>query len=184
MALNVPSYDADDISFGPAVVYIGPAGTTPTADFGAIADDGVNLSFSTESKQIMQGNPKVPILSFIQQQGIEIKLTSIEWNFDRFVYALGAGQTTGTSATQEVYTFGGAPCPTEAALHIVHQMCRTGNTLNVYVRRAQGAGTMEIPFSNDEHAFQYAFTALAAQTDWAGNALGSEEQLIKFVREL
>lgn len=184
MALNVPTFDADDISFGPAVVFIGPAGATPTADFGAIADDGVNLEFSTEVRSIMQGNPKVPILNFIQSQEITIRLTSIEWNFERFIFALGAGDTTGTGATQEVFSFGGAPCPTEAALHIQHAMCRTGNTLNVYVWRAQGQGSLTIPFGNDEHQFEYTFKSLVATTDWTGAALGTEEQLIRMLREL
>lgn len=184
MALNVPTYDADDISFGPAVVFIGPSGATPTADFGAISEDGVNLEFTTETRDITQGNPKVPILSFIQSQEIMIRLTSIEYNFDRFVYALGAGATTGTGGTQEVFTFGGAPCPTEAALHIRHVMCRTGHTLNIYVWRAQGQGALTMPFGADEHSFEYNFKALVAQTDWAGASLGTEEQLIKMVREL
>lgn len=183
MALNVPVYNADDISFGPAVIYIGAAGATPTEDFGAIADDGLNMEFATEVRDIMQGNPKVSILSFIQSQEITIRMTSIEWNFDRFTFALGAGETT-AGATLETFTFGGAPCPREAAIEFHHAMCRTGDTIVGKIWRAQGQGSLAIPFGNDEHSFEFNFKAMAAQTDWAGTTLGTEEQLLRFERQL
>ena len=183
MPLNIPTVDRDSISFGPARLFLGAAGATPTVDVGAITEDGVTVEFASEMKDITQGNPKLPELSFIQSQNVMVKVTSIEWDFTSLSYALGAGNTS-ASGTFEAFAFGGEPCPTEVALHVQHQMCRSGNTLNVYVWRAVGEGNASLPFTHDEHQFEYGWKALRAATDWASNVLASDEQLIQVLREL
>lgn len=183
MPLNLPTVTRDDISFGPARLFLGAAGATPTVDVGAISEDGVSVEFATEMKDIMQGNPKLIEFSFCQQQSVMVKVTSIEWNFNSLVRALGAGNTS-ASATFEKFAFGGEPCIEDVALHIQHQMCRTGDTLNIYVWRAQGEGNVTLPFTHDEHAFEYSWKCLRSSTDWAGNSLASDEQLIQILRQI
>lgn len=183
MPLNLPTIDRDSISFGPARLFLGLAGTTPTTDVGAITEDGVQVEFASEMRDIMQGNPKLPELTFIQSQNVMVRVTSIEWDFDALAYALGAGNTS-ASGTFEAFAFGGEPCPTEVAVHVQHQMCRSGNTINVYVWRAVGEGNVTLPFTHDEHQFEYSWKALRAATDWASGGLASDEQLIQILREL
>lgn len=183
MPFNLPTIDRDSISFGPARLFLGAAGTTPTTDVGAITEDGVTIEFASEQRDIMQGNPKLIELSFFQSQSVMVKVTSIEWDYDSLSYALGAGNTS-ASGTFEAFAFGGEPCPTEVALHIQHQMCRSGNTINVYVWRAVGEGNVSLPFTHDEHQFEYSWKALRAATDWAASGLAADEQLVQIVRQL
>lgn len=183
MPLNLPTVTRDDISFGPARLFLGVAGATPSTDVGAIGEDGVSIEITSEQRDIMQGNPKLIELSFIQSNAVRVKLTSIEWNWNSLVYALGAGNTA-TTGTYERFSFGGDPCATEVALHVQHQMCRTGDTLNCYVWRAVGEGSVPLPFTHDEHKFEYAWKALRSATEWSGSSLSSEEQLIRIQREL
>jgi hypothetical protein len=181
--LNIPTVTRDDISFGPARLYLGAAGATPTVDVGAISEDGVTVEFASEQRDIMQGNPKLIELSFIQQQSVMVKVTSIEWNFNNLAHVLGAGNTS-AGGTYEKFAFGGEPCVSEVALHIEHQMCRTGDTMNIYVWRAVGEGNVTLPFTHDEHSFELSFKALRASVDWAGNNLASDEQLIQILRQI
>lgn len=183
MPFNMPTVTRDDISFGPARLFLGVVGATPSVDVGGISEDGVTVEFATEQREIMQGNPKLIEFVFNQAQTVTVKLTSIEWNFDNLARALAAGNTS-ASGTFEKFAFGGEPCVTECALHVQHQMCRTGDTMNVYVWRAVGDGNSTLPFTHDEHAFEYTFKALRASTDWAGNSLAVDEQLIQILRQL
>ena len=183
MPLNIPTVTREDISFGPARLFLGAVGSTPSVDVGAITEDGITVEFASEQRDIMQGNPKLIELTFIQSQSVMVKVTSIEWNFDSLTFALGAGNTTVTGS-DETFTFGGEPCVTEVALHVQHQMCQSSNTMNVYVWRAVGEGNTSLPFTHDEHQFEYNFKALRADTDWAGVSLATNAQLIKVERLL
>jgi len=181
--LNLPTTTTDDISFGPGRLFLGAVGVTPTTDVGAITEDGIIVEFASEMRDIMQGNPKLPELTFIQSQNVMVRVTSIEWNFDSLKFALAAG-TTSASGTFEAFGFGGEPCVTEVALEVQHQMCQSGNTINVRVWRAVGEGNVSLPFTHDEHQFEYAWKALRTATDWAGGGLATGEQLVSIVREL
>lgn len=183
MPFNIPTIDKDSISFGPARLFLGAVGTTPSTDVGAITEDGITVEFSSEIREIRQGNPKLIELPFIQQQDVMVRVTSIEWDFDSLTFAMGAGNTS-ASGTFEAFAFGGEPCLTEVALHIQHQMCRSGNTINVYVWRAMGEGNVSLPLTHDEHQFEYSWKAMRADTDWASGGLAVDEQLIQILREL
>lgn len=183
MPLNLPTVTQNDISFGPGRLFLGAVGATPTVDVGAITEDGVTVEFAAEQRDITQGNPKLVELTFFQSQSVMVKVTSIEWNFDSLAYALAAGNTS-SSGTFEAFAYGGEPCVTEVALHVEHEMCLSGNTVNVYVWRAVGEGATALPFTHDEHQFEYNFKALRASTDWASNSLASDEQLVQILREL
>ena len=181
MALNIPSVSRDDISFGPAVMYLGAAGATPTVDVGAISEDGVSIEIATEQRDIMQGNPRIIEMSFNQQQSATVKVTSIQWNYANLQYVLGGAVS--TTATWEKFDFGGDPCPSEVAIKIVHQMC-SGDTINVHVWRAMGEGNLSIPFGQDEHSFELSFKAMRATTSWAGATLSADAQLLQIYRQL
>lgn len=183
MPFNVPTVTTNDISFGPAVLYLGVAGATPTTDVGSITEDGVSIEITSEKRYISQGNPKIPVYNFSQTQGAKVTVTGIEWNFDNFARAMGAG-TTSVSGSAETFSFGGDPIVTECALHIQHYMAVTGNTMNVYVWKASSDMGLTLPLGQDEHQFEYSYTALRSATDWNGNTLAPRVQLIKLSREL
>ena len=91
---NIPVYDADNISLGPGVLYIGPVGTTPTVDVGAIAEDGMTFTVSREYLEVFQGSPKVLIKQFVTDETVELTAQGLEWNIMNIPLALGAGVTT------------------------------------------------------------------------------------------
>lgn len=183
MPYNVPTVTTDDISFGPAVLYAGVAGTTPTVDVGSITEDGITIEITSEKRSIAQGNPRIPVFAFSQAQGAMVKLTGIEWDYQNFAHALGAGVTT-TSASEETFALGGDPILTEMALHVQHYMAVSGNTLNVYVWKAVSEGGLTLPLGQDEHQFEFSFMALRSETNWAGATLAADQQLLQLWREL
>lgn len=183
MPFNVPTVTTNDISFGPAVLYLGVAGTTPTIDVGSISEDGVSIETTSEKRYISQGNPKIPVYNFSQTQGVMLKVTGIEWNFDNFARALGAG-TTSVSGSEETFSWGGDPIVTQCALHVQHYMAVSGNTLNAYIWKATSENGLTIPFGQDEHSFEYSYTALRSATDWGGGTLAPRVQLMKLQRQL
>jgi len=74
LPLNIPTVTKDDISFGPARLFLGVAGATPTVDVGAITEDGITVEFVSEQRDIMQGNPKLIELTFVQSQAINLRI--------------------------------------------------------------------------------------------------------------
>lgn len=181
MPLNIPTGSTSDISFGPAILFLGIAGTTPTIDVGFISEDGVSFEISNETKDIMQGNPKLIEYTFSQQQGVMVSLSSIEWDFNNFVRAIGAG-VTAAPAGAETFSFGGDPIVTTVAIHVQHQMAVSGNTLNCYVWKAASESGYGIAMGADEHTFEYKWKAQRSTTDWDGATLPSNEQLVKIER--
>lgn len=189
MPYNIPTVNTNDISFGPARMFIGKstysgaAGDTPTVDVGAIAEDGVSLEISNEVKTIMQGNPRVQVYAFSQQSNVNVSVSSIQWDFTSLAYALGGGVTT-VSGSNETFAFGGEPAITQIAIKLQHYMAVSGNTMEVYVWKAQSNTGVSPQFGQDEHTFEYGFTAIRATTDWSGAALAENQQLVKFNRVL
>ena len=130
--LNVPSYSTSNFSFGPGRVFMGAAGTTPSTDVGGITEDGVKITVTSKKKDIFQGNPKLVVYTFAQEQGAMVELSGIEWNQNLFEYGLGAGTTT-SSASSDTLSFGGDPLVEQVAIHVQHQMAIPGHTLNAYI---------------------------------------------------
>lgn len=193
MPLNIPTGNVNNIGFGPARVFMkawSSTGSTPSFDdddVGFIGEDGVNVELVSEKKDIMQGNPKLVNYSFVMSQSATISFTSIQWDFDKFSLALGAGSTSQTngatgSATTVNFSFGGNPLNTFTAMTLRHEMAQSGNTIYLYVWKAQSESGFSVPFGADEHSFEFSFKAIRAITDWGGSALNSEEQLIRFQR--
>lgn len=182
MAINVPSYTANNISFGPGRLFVGAAGTTPTVNVGAITEDAVEVEFVSEKRWISQGNPKHKVLGFTLAEDVMVRCSGIEWDFDNFVNAVGAGATT-TSASQDTLVWGGDPLIDEVAIHVQHYMAKPGHTLNAYIWKASGNGGLKLSFSHEEHQFAYEWAALRATTNWAGGSLGSGAELMQLVRQ-
>jgi len=198
--LNIPSGKASNVSFGPARVFMSKIvdgydadwSTTPMAtpntiasnDVGWIGEDGVTVELSSEKKDITQGNPKLINYSFCQAQGATVKFSSIQWDFDNFSSALGAGATagTGTAGSTDTFAFGGNALNDVVAMVVQHQMATTGDTLTLFCWKVQSESGFSIPFGADEHSFEFGFKVVRSEYEWGGEALGTDEQLIRFNR--
>lgn len=179
---NVPSYNTNNISIGPGIMYIGPAGATPSIDVGAISEDGIEITVSQEFLEVFQGSPKQLIRQFKTDETMEIVATGIEWDLLKLANALGAGVTT-SSASQDTFSFGGDPDTDIVALMIKHTL-PSGNTISICVWQAQASGEWSMSMAQDElSTFPYSFKALVSTTNWIGGALSSGSQLFKIIRE-
>jgi hypothetical protein len=185
MPLNVGSaVSTGRASFGPGVVALGLAGSTPSDNVGLIGEDGVEIEFQSEMRDIVQGNPKIPIKSFAVAQNFFVRFTSIEWAAYRLAWALGTGATS-VSGTNEVYRFGGGPCPTELALLLQHRKCTAAHTVNARLWKCTSeTGSFSVQMGDDLHGFAFAFKGLRSATNWAGGSLASDSQLVEIDIEL
>ena len=178
---NVPVYDADNISIGPGIVYIGPVGATPTVDVGAISEDGMEFTVSREYLEVHQGSPKVLIKQFVMGETVQLKCNTIEWNLFNLAHALGAGVTASTAA-KDTFDFGASPDTAEVAVHIQHSL-PSGHTISLYMWRAQPSGEWNNVMKQDTlHNFPFSLKALQASTEWDGSALAVGKQLFRIVR--
>lgn len=185
MSFNAPTTNKTRTSFGPAIIFLGATGATPTVDIGGIrTDDGVTCEVTNEVRDVMQGNPKLSDFVFSQAQGFDVMFTSIEWNFDTFLKAFGSGDRVVVGATtSDSFQWGGDPIMEEVALRVQHIMPQTGHTLYVNVWRAVSKQAPNLPFIHDEHPFEMAFRALKATDDWAGGSLLNGNELFQVFEE-
>lgn len=200
MPMNMPSGQINNISFGPARVFMGQynetVACTPTVDVGFITEDGVSVELSSEVKNITQGNPRLTEYSFIQAQGAMIKFSNIQWNMQAFAFAMGSGVTdygsTGTAvygqsgvASVLTFTFGGDPINKSVAIHVKHEMAVSSNTLSIYGWKCQSEGGYAINLGQDEHSFEYTFNCIRADKNWGKiQSLDRTRQLLSIVRQL
>lgn len=199
MAFNTPSGQINNITFGPAKVYIGTwtggATDTPTVDVGYISEDGVSVELVSEKKNINQGNPYLIEYSFIQSQTAMIKFTSIQWNMQAFVYALGAGKTYNNNTAGDytswgnvqctlIFAFGGDPINKTVAIHVKHAMAVSSNTISIYGWKCQSESGFTMPFGTDEAAFEYSFNCIRSDSNWGGGSLARDVQLLGVARQL
>ena len=175
MPYNLPTYNTTNISFGPAVVYIGPAGATPDTEVGAVRA-GASIAITRTVTDVTQGNPPLLVERFASGEAVEITFTAIEWNLENFVSALGAG-----SVADGTLKFGGTVGFSDLALLFRHRT-PAGDTYEIRIWKAKPAGTFTIPFSDDIHEFEMTFNALYSDTDWGGTPLADGEQLLQIVK--
>lgn len=180
MPLNAPStFDSTKITFGPARLYIGAAGSTPTTSIGAIDNDsGVTVEFTQSFRDITQGNPKTLSYRFAQEMGVKIACKGLHVLDHTLLYrALGAGATT-VSGSTKTFKYGGDPLLTELALHAEHQIgTASGGTHNLYGWKVVTAGMPNMNMMHDEHMIDLVFDCMNVATDWVGNALSQEARL-------
>ena len=161
------------------MIYAGPAGTTPSVCIGAVRG-GASLEVTREIIEVTQGNPALVVKRYVTNETGSLTVTGLEWNFDNFARALGGGSTTATT-----FALGGQVTLDDLALKVVHE-APSGATYNIYLWKANGSGTLTIPFSDEVHEFEYTFNLLipwddetSTAKDWAGNTLPVGEQLFK-----
>jgi hypothetical protein len=184
MPYNIDSNgNTDNISFGPAVVYLGPSGATPTASVGYVGEDAVTLEVMSTKRDIEQGNPKTIEFSFATQQKVKVSWQGIEWDQDLIQYAVGAGNTY-VSPSVQTWTIGGDPIVETVAIKVQHYMAKAGDTLTCNVWKARADGTVSIGFSAEEHKFANAYEAMRSPTNWGGATLAVDEQLFQMVRQV
>ena len=188
MAYNVPLVTQNNISFGPATVkmgtYIAGSACTPAVDVGCLSEDGVNIEITSEKRYINQGNPLSAVYAFSTTQGVKVSFTSLEWNFDRFIDALGAGNTDFPVVGDENFKWGGDPLVTSVGLLLTHYMAQSTDTMTVNIWKTYSDMGLTIPFGQEEHAFEMSFTAANATVGWDGSTpLAVTNELIEFLRD-
>lgn len=179
---NVPLYTVDNITLGPGILFVGPTGTTPTVDVGAISEDGMEFTVGREFLEVFQGQPKTLIVTFPLSETVEVKVQGIEWNLMNLPKALGAGVTTSVGGV-ETFSFGGDPGIDEVAVLIQHAM-PSGDTVSIYMWRCQPSGEWTMSMAQDTlHTFPWSFKALEATTAWDGSALAVGQRLFRIRRD-
>ena len=178
--MNVGTVTTNRMSFGPAVVFLGPAGTTPLNDVGAIGDDGVELELTSDMFDVMQGNPSNVVQRFVSAQNAFMRFNSIEWNVNQIGWTLGTG-TTSISSSHEILQFGGDPCPDNVAMYLRHKKACVAHTVFVRFWTASPEnGSFSVKFTRDAiQSHQHAFKAIRSTTNWAGATLAEDSQLVE-----
>lgn len=180
MAYNVPSYDTTRFSFGPGILYMGVAGTTPLVDIGAVKGDA-ELSIQRNVLEMKQGSPQTLVKKFAVEENVSLKVTGVEWDLDNISYALGAG-TTSISGANEILEFGGDLTFSQRALRYVH-IAPDGSTIDLQIFLAEGSGEMAIAYKEtDFHEFPYTFNALEASVNFSNQALATNKKKFKIIR--
>src|SRR5690242_17934098 len=114
MAINLPSYSTNNLSFGPGILKMGPSGTTPSLDIGAV-NTGAQFKVTRTLLEVFQGSPRAKIKQWAVQEDVEFTIASIEWNFNNLRNFLGAGDTA-YSTVLDTLSFGGDTNIVESAL--------------------------------------------------------------------
>jgi hypothetical protein len=183
MGLNFPSGTRNDISLGPGQVFIGPAGATPTVDIGFLGEDGVSIEINRTMVDVTQGNPKVKIMRFIQEEDVKLSFSTIEWNPVTLAMALGAANTT-SSGSVRTFSIGGDPTVDTFAIHVRHRMASVAQTINAYFWTVAADGQFSVALDHNPHNFPFAYTCLDSPTNWAGTTLAYDERLFRLERQL
>lgn len=178
---NQPVNDSTRYSIGPGIIYLGPVGSTPSVDVGALRGNAT-ITLNREKVEIRQGSPQTLQDCLIKQEDAMIEFTGIEWNLDRLAQVLMDGATS-LSGAQEIFKVGGRPNANKWALRFVHKMA-DGGTIDVSMWKVLGEGKIAIGVNSDDvHQMPYKFTAIdPGSTDWAGAALSDGQKLVKIVR--
>jgi hypothetical protein len=186
MAWNLPVYDTDNITFGPAVIYIGEVGSTPTTDIGAVRGN-TEITVAKEVLEIKQGSPQVIIKQYVMAQSARISFSSIEamGKLSILQAAFGAGEYAGTPGTGvETLGYGGDVNLDEKSI-LVRHVLPNGATLDWCFWRAQGKADTSAPFNETgETVVPMEFEVLDGLTDWAGSAIAnsSKSRLFRIIK--
>lgn len=180
MAFNVPVYTTGRFSFGPGIMYMGVAGTTPTIDVGAVKGDST-LEVNRTLLEVWQGSPQTLVQKYAIKEEITLKVSGIEWNMTSLSYLLGAGVTV-QSGAQEQMDFGGDIAVSSRAIRFLH-IAPDGSTIDIHLFNAQGGGKITIAMKEkDMHEFPYEFTALEGSVDFQNVALAAKKKKFRIIR--
>ncbi len=178
MAFNVPSVvRTDRYSFGPGILRIGPAGTTPTTDIGSVRSDGAFV-VERETLDVNQGSPATLQKKFVLSESATFSISGIEWDLFNFARAVGAGITSQDSGPQDVLRFGGDPDINAVALEFEHVL-PAGTTVLIRIWQADPVGGFNLEFGDDIHEFPYEFAATEGTLAWDGSTLPTTGRLFE-----
>ncbi len=169
MPVNLPQYDTRRLSIGPAILYIGTAGSTPTVDLGAVQDSSIKVT--AELTKFMLGVPAVP--QWYRFKTVEVTLTvkGLEWNLDKIRQVIGGYYLTETVGSTDVQTLYGTFEYVEPfSIRLIHQT-PSGGTLTVDIFEALPGGGADLGFGSKVHEIPYTFHAISSSHDFEGNAL-------------
>ena len=186
MAVNVPTLNTDDFSFGPGILSIVAITSTVTVvnetndlvDVGGVRS-GASFSVTRTRLDVFQGSPKSLQKTFVTEEMAELTVSGIEWNLSQLSDALGAGVVATVSATT-TFKFGGDLNVKDVAAKFVHVM-PSGDTISIRLWKAQGAGDLSVTFGDDLHELPYTFKAQEASGGfgWDGLTLADTERLFQ-----
>lgn len=180
MAYNVPSYNTSKFSFGPGVLYIGPVGSTPLIDLGAVKGDA-EMAVKRTALDVFQGSPASLVKKYFIQEDVSLKVTGIEWNLSNLARVLSAGVTTDSGAN-ETLEFGGDMDSDQYALRYVHRQ-PDGSTIDIQLFTVLGKGELAIAFKEKEvHEFPLEFYALEGTVNFLNQALADGKKKFKIIR--
>ena len=184
MAWNMPSYNTDNYTFGPCIVYIGATGTTPLTDIGAVKGN-TEVTVNKEILEISQGSPRIVTKQYVTVQGAMVKFESLEpFKIANLTAALGAGVTL-TDGDTEYLGYGGDVNMSEKAIRLVHKM-PNGTTITLCFWRCQGQADLSIPFNESgDMSIPMEFKVLDGILDFAGATIVSTscERLFRLIKE-
>lgn len=179
MAFNVPTYETERFSFGPGIVYMGPAGSTPSVDVGAVKGDA-ELIIQRERLEVFQGSPQSLVKSYAVREIVSLRFTSIEWDLDNIAYSLGAGVTS-VNGPIETLEFGGDIDTTQRAIRFVH-IKPDGGTIDLHIFNAEGNGDLTIALKEqDIHEIPIQWNALEGTVDFSNVALADNKKKFKII---
>jgi hypothetical protein len=168
MSYNMPGYDANNFSLGPAIVKIGALGTTPTIDLGAVEE--VSFELNQEGADVEQGGPKELVEVLPSRVTAMLSFRGLEWNKNFFVWATGGGSTDGTK-----FYFGGRPTKQKFAVQFEHAVLGSGNTFTGRLWKCVPEGNFPITMGEAVHTFELTFRVMRSVTDWASNTIGGRD---------
>lgn len=180
MSFNIPNYNTKRFTFGPGVMYLGPVGSTPLIDIGAVTGDAT-LEFNRTILEVLQGAPMQTVQKYAVQEQVMLKFTGIEWNLTNLSYYLGAGVTT-QSGPVETMDFGGDGAISSRALRFVH-IQPDGSTVDIHFFNAQGAGKISVAMKQKGvHELPFEFEAVVGTVDFQNSAVTSPKNKLRIIR--
>lgn len=180
MAYNLPSYNTARVTFGPGILYLGAAGTTPLVDVGAVKGDA-ELSVKRSTLELKQGSPQTLIKKYAIEESVILKVTGVEWNWNNIAYVLGAG-VTAQSGAAEVLDFGGDMAFTQRAVRFLH-IAPDGSTIDIHLFLAEGAGELAIALKEQSfHEFPLQFQAVESSVDFQNASTATNKKKFRIIR--
>lgn len=180
MAYNLPAYTTKRFSFGPGILYIGAPGSTPLVDVGAVKGDA-KLDIKRTLLDIYQGSPQTLVQRYAIKEDVMLSVTGIEWNLTNLAYALGAGVTTQSGATEQL-DFGGDMAMTSRAVRYLH-LQPDGSTIDIQLFATNGKGEVNVAIKEkDTHEIAYEFSCIEGSVDFQNVAVAANKKKFRILR--
>jgi len=169
-------FDQKNIFQGPAVVYLGPSGTTPSS-IGGVAE--ISLDVGLEILQVEQGFPRTLMAQFVKRKTVKVSFKSLEtgdYSLWRYALASATYSTSGTGGFIHNVDFGEQNTMDSVAIQLKIINC-DGFTEDMYLWKCMGGseGIKRDFADEDVHGPTYTFNVLRSTLDWGGTALATSK---------